>query len=367
MSVLYLDIVGVGRRAQRYGLRVREHSAFGGVGTHSTPRSYHYRDQAIDITDWRNNNMPEHPGGPVLHWTQRTANLYRRAREIGGFDEILGPGYPGHDEHVHLALVGTRQFTEAQIQYLFTGRWQKEDGAYVYTVPSSNAKALPQPVVSTVPGIEAPSLPDLVPPGAYREELKRLNSPAVAPPTEAANRLRYIGLEQPQQAPSLNTPEIQEAPPPPPETGAPAQLPSAPPPPSAAPEAGSSVQELPVAPYAPEPPGTPPRQEEQPPAQTLPALPPPGREMTQQDWQSAASDPNRITDPRDQAYWNRADIRLWAGANPELARQTAQRYGVEQYQAPTTTPEEANTIEAMKIESEQFRKQYQSGVAELAL
>ena len=42
------DIVGLGRQLQAQGILVGEHSAFGGVGEHST-NSRHYRDQAIDL------------------------------------------------------------------------------------------------------------------------------------------------------------------------------------------------------------------------------------------------------------------------------------------------------------------------------
>lgn len=46
------------------------------------------------------------------------------------------------------------------------------------------------------------------------------------------------------------------------------------------------------------------------------------------EWRAAASDPGRSTDPRSAEYWQRDDMKMWAEANPELAKKTMARYGV---------------------------------------
>jgi len=47
------------------------------------------------------------------------------------------------------------------------------------------------------------------------------------------------------------------------------------------------------------------------------------------DWKPAASDAGRSTDPSSQAYWQRQDMKIWAQANPELAKQTMARAGAD--------------------------------------
>jgi hypothetical protein len=59
------------------------------------------------------------------------------------------------------------------------------------------------------------------------------------------------------------------------------------------------------------------------PAKPQPAKPQP------MDWKPAASDPGRSTDPSSQAYWQRQDMKLWAQANPALAKATMARAGAD--------------------------------------
>lgn len=118
-----MAIGDVGRFLKRYGIDIGEHPEFGGVkpGAHA-PNSFHKYGEAIDVRDWRADNAPEYEGGPVLNWKQRTANLRNRARELGFFDEALGPGDKGHDTHVHLAFSGRKPIQESDLLYLATGR-----------------------------------------------------------------------------------------------------------------------------------------------------------------------------------------------------------------------------------------------------
>ena len=129
------SIVDIGRGLQRYGLRIGQHPEFGAVGGHA-PNSHHYHGEAIDVTDWRADNGPEYEGGPSLNWKDRTRRLKDRARALGGFNEVLGPGDSGHDEHLHLALRGSRKdWSDAHLEYLATGRWKQPDGSYSFNAP----------------------------------------------------------------------------------------------------------------------------------------------------------------------------------------------------------------------------------------
>jgi len=59
------------------------------------------------------------------------------------------------------------------------------------------------------------------------------------------------------------------------------------------------------------------------PAKPEPAKPEP------MDWKASASESGRSTDPSSQAYWQRQDMRLWAQANPALAKQAMARAGAD--------------------------------------
>jgi hypothetical protein len=103
-------IVDVGKMFHGLGLSVAEHSAFdkqrgyvgkgnARVGGHSD-NSYHYSDRAIDITDWRSKNEPK------SYWQGRKRALKDAWMPIANKYglELLGPGDPGHGEHIHLAF-----------------------------------------------------------------------------------------------------------------------------------------------------------------------------------------------------------------------------------------------------------------------
>ena len=113
-----VPIIQLGERLRdNFGLRIREHSAFGDgkVGGHA-PNSYHYHDEAIDVTDFR----PDVIDG--VDWTTRTGNLQNLLSGSGA--EIIGPnsGDPNHSTHLHLAAKdGIFKLDQNQYDTLFGG------------------------------------------------------------------------------------------------------------------------------------------------------------------------------------------------------------------------------------------------------
>lgn len=131
-------IVDWGKGLEGYGLRIGQHKNWGAVGTHAEG-SYHYSDEAIDVTDHRADNGPEYEGGQSYSWQERTRRLKDRARQLGGFTEVLGPGDAGHGEHLHLALKAGNNdaINPSQLEWLATGRWKKPDGSYATELPGA--------------------------------------------------------------------------------------------------------------------------------------------------------------------------------------------------------------------------------------
>jgi hypothetical protein len=129
------SIVDVGKFLQKYGLRVGENPAFGGVGSGHSPTGYHPTGEAIDVTDWRADVAPAFPGGKPISWKQRTGELAWRAKQLGVFPEALGPGDKGHDTHVHLALPGKKFVTDQQLEWLATGRYKTPEGKLTDVMP----------------------------------------------------------------------------------------------------------------------------------------------------------------------------------------------------------------------------------------
>lgn len=124
-------IVDIGKYLQSHGLNIGEHPMFGGVGGGHSPTGYHPRGEAIDVRDWRPDIAPAYPGGQPKDWKTRTGELKWRAnqlKQLGLFNEVLGPGDPGHDTHVHLALSGSQPISEQQMEWLVTGRVKTPEG-----------------------------------------------------------------------------------------------------------------------------------------------------------------------------------------------------------------------------------------------
>jgi hypothetical protein len=144
------SIVDVGKELQRYGLTVGQHPAFGKVGQHA-PKSFHYAGKAIDVTDWRPDVAPAYEGGKPIDWKQRTGELAYRAKKSGLFTEALGPGDPGHETHVHLALADKAKASPELVQWIATGRYKTPEGNLTDVMPTLQAAA-PQQQQQAVPG-----------------------------------------------------------------------------------------------------------------------------------------------------------------------------------------------------------------------
>ena len=113
----HIPIVALGERLRdNFGLTIREHEHFDPVDNVHSPNSYHYHGQAIDVQDWRADNING------VDWRTRTGNLENLLRGSGA--EVFGPnsGVPGHDTHLHLAADGgIFKLDENQYNYLFGG------------------------------------------------------------------------------------------------------------------------------------------------------------------------------------------------------------------------------------------------------
>ena len=135
----YVPLVDVGKRLRdNFGLTIKEHSAFDKVDNIHADNSYHYKDLAIDIQDWR----PDVING--VGWQTRTKNLENLFKDSA--TEVIGPssGVPGHDTHLHLAVSdGMFKFTPQQYDYLFGGSAGGQNSLFVLSDPSpENPKAV---------------------------------------------------------------------------------------------------------------------------------------------------------------------------------------------------------------------------------
>jgi hypothetical protein len=149
------NIVDVGKFLQKYGLNIGEHPEFGGVGGGHSPTGYHPVGMAIDVRDWRPDVAPAYEGGKPKPWKQRTGELSWRAKQLGLFNEALGPGDKGHDTHVHLALEGTKPITEQQLEWLATGRYKTPEGKLTDVMPGAMPAQTAAPAQTTNANEEA--------------------------------------------------------------------------------------------------------------------------------------------------------------------------------------------------------------------
>ena len=135
----HVPIIGLGERLRdNFGLTIREHSHFDAVDPVHSPNSYHYYDEAIDVQDWRDDDIDG------VNWRTRTGNLENLLRGSGA--EVIGPnsGVRGHDTHLHLAAKdGVFKLNDHQYNVLFGG----EAGGRKATFPgiSSPIQATPSP------------------------------------------------------------------------------------------------------------------------------------------------------------------------------------------------------------------------------
>ena len=113
----HVPIISLGERLRdNFGLTIREHDHFDPVDNVHSPNSYHYHGEAIDVQDWRQDDIDG------VNWKDRTRNLENLLAGSGA--EIIGPGsgVAGHDSHLHLAAKGgIFKLNEDQYNTLFGG------------------------------------------------------------------------------------------------------------------------------------------------------------------------------------------------------------------------------------------------------
>ncbi len=112
-----INIVDLGNRLRdNFGLTIVEHPAFGGnTGGHARG-SHHDFDEAIDIQDWRDDDIDG------VNWRTRTANLIDLLQ--GSAHETIGPNQDptNHGSHGHVgAYGGNVKLNQHQYDILFGG------------------------------------------------------------------------------------------------------------------------------------------------------------------------------------------------------------------------------------------------------
>ena len=143
----HIPIVQLGERLRdNFGLTIKEHSHFDTVDDVHSPNSYHNYDEALDIQDWRSDNIDG------VNWRTRTGNLENLLQGSGA--EIIGPnsGVKGHDTHLHIAANdGIFKLDDNQYNYLFGGN----SGGKNSTFNGGGAIASAPEVSSPKPQVEA--------------------------------------------------------------------------------------------------------------------------------------------------------------------------------------------------------------------
>ena len=89
-----------GKAFKDAGFRVGEHSDFDKVDPVHSKNSYHYHDEAFDITDWTGGDAPGAREASIA----KTGRLQRLIESLGLFYEVIGPlsNDPDHASHLHL-------------------------------------------------------------------------------------------------------------------------------------------------------------------------------------------------------------------------------------------------------------------------
>ena len=115
----HIPIIDLGTRLRdNFDLRIREHPHFDEqVDRVHVDGSLHYSGNAIDVQDWRPDNIDG------VHYLTRTGNLGKLL--AGSAAEILGPHNDpeGHEDHLHLGSDdGIFRLTPQQYQTIFGGQ-----------------------------------------------------------------------------------------------------------------------------------------------------------------------------------------------------------------------------------------------------
>ena len=145
----HIPIIDLGTRLRdNFGLTIKEHSHFDQVDNVHAPNSYHYYDEALDIQDWRDDNI----GG--VDWRTRTGNLENLMKGSGA--EVIGPnsGVSGHDTHLHLAAKdGIFKLNQQQYDTLFGGKAGGSKATFAMQPQTSavDTKDIPEPAAVLKP------------------------------------------------------------------------------------------------------------------------------------------------------------------------------------------------------------------------
>ena len=165
----HIPIIALGERLRdNFGLTIREHEHFDPVDPVHAPNSYHKYGEAIDVQDWRADDIDG------VNWKKRTGNLENLLKGSGA--EIFGPnsGVKGHDTHLHLAAdSGIFKLNQQQYDTLFGGNAGGKNATF-------SGFTSPLPVVA-----EAPAAPENRSTAKERAVMYQLNDvssePAVKP------------------------------------------------------------------------------------------------------------------------------------------------------------------------------------------
>ena len=129
----HVPIVALGERLRdNFGLTIKEHSHFDQVDDVHAPNSYHKYDEALDIQDWRDDDIDG------VDWRTRTGNLEKLLAGSGA--EIIGPnsGMAGHDTHLHIAAKGgIFKLNQEQYDTLFGGNAGGTRATFASSTPPS--------------------------------------------------------------------------------------------------------------------------------------------------------------------------------------------------------------------------------------
>ncbi len=140
-----IPIIDLGTRLRdNFGLTIKEHSHFDEVDNVHAPNSYHNYDEALDVQDWRSDNIDG------VSWRDRTKNLTTLMAGSGA--EVLGPGTKGHESHLHLAAKnGIFKLNDSQYNTLFGGNAGGKSATFASPSAGSDSPA----VMGEPPRVEA--------------------------------------------------------------------------------------------------------------------------------------------------------------------------------------------------------------------
>ena len=132
------------RLQNQFNLDIRELAPFDPVDDVHVDGSLHYKGNAMDIQDWR----PDEIDG--VNWKTRTGNLGRLLTGSGA--EIIGPHNDAggaHDTHLHAGSVdGIFRLDPQQYDYLYGGNSGGQNATFAFTRNPSTASPIADQTVA---------------------------------------------------------------------------------------------------------------------------------------------------------------------------------------------------------------------------